>query len=239
MKVVILAGGKGLRFFEETKNIPKPMIRIGSKPILWHIMKIYSYYGINDFIICAGYKNEIIKNYFKKNFNNNIEKWKINVVNTGQKTSTGGRLKRVKKLVSKEKFFLFTYGDGVCDINIKKLIKFHIKKKKLATVTAVKPPGRYGILKIKKSTVYNFSEKEKGGDGYINGGFFVLSPKVIKYIKNDNSIWEKDPMNYLAKNKQLIAYKHKGFWQSMDTMRDKIELENSWRKKNAKWKIWK
>jgi glucose-1-phosphate cytidylyltransferase len=238
MKAVILAGGKGLRFFEETKNIPKPMIRIGSKPILWHIMKIYSYYGIKDFIICAGYKSEIIKDYFKKNFNN-IEKWKIAIVNTGQKTLTGGRLKRVKKLVSKEKFFLFTYGDGVSDINIKKLIKFHIKKKKLATVTAVKPPGRYGILKIKKSFVYNFSEKEKGGDGYINGGFFVLSPKVMNYINNDNSIWEKTPMNSLAQNKQLIAYKHKGFWQSMDTMRDKIELENSWRKKNAGWKIWK
>jgi glucose-1-phosphate cytidylyltransferase len=239
MKAVILAGGKGLRFFEETKNIPKPMIRIGNKPILWHIMKIYSYYGIKDFIICAGYKNEIIKAYFKKNFSNNVDKWKITVVNTGQKTLTGGRLKRVKKLVSKEKFFLFTYGDGVSDINIKKLIKFHIKKKKLATVTAVKPPGRYGILKIKKSIVYNFSEKEKGGDGYINGGFFVLSPKVINYIKDDNSIWEKAPMNLLAKKKQLIAYKHMGFWQSMDTMRDKIELEKSWRKKNASWKIWK
>jgi len=238
MKAVILAGGKGLRLFEETKNIPKPMVNIGTDPILWHIMKIYSYYGIKDFIICAGYKKEIIKEYFKKYFNN-TEQWKIVIVDTGIKTLTGGRLKRVEKLVSKEKFFFFTYGDGVSNVNIKKLIKFHIRKKKLVTVTAVKPPGRYGILKIKNSIVHKFTEKEKGGDGYINGGFFVLSPKALKYIRDDNTAWEEGPMNVLAKKKQLIAYKHNGFWQSMDTYRDKIQLENSWREKNAGWKIWK
>jgi glucose-1-phosphate cytidylyltransferase len=238
MKVVILAGGKGLRLFEETKNIPKPMVSIGTNPILWHIMKIYSYYGIKDFIICAGYKKEIIKEYFKKYFNN-TEQWKIVIVDTGAKTLTGGRLKRVEKLVSNEKFFFFTYGDGVSNVNIKKLIKFHIRKKKLVTVTAVKPPGRYGILKIKNSFVHKFTEKEKGGDGYINGGFFVLSPKALKYIRDDSTVWEEGPMNILAKKKQLIAYKHNGFWQSMDTYRDKIQLENSWRKKNAGWKIWK
>jgi glucose-1-phosphate cytidylyltransferase len=238
MKAVILAGGKGLRLFEETKNIPKPMVNIGTNPILWHIMKIYSYYGIKDFIICAGYKKEIIKEYFKKYFNN-TEQWKIVIVDTGAKTLTGGRLKRVEKLVSNEKFFFFTYGDGVSNVNIKKLIKFHIRKKKLVTVTAVKPPGRYGILKIKNSFVHKFTEKEKGGDGYINGGFFVLSPKALKYIRDDSTVWEEGPMNILAKKKQLIAYKHNGFWQSMDTYRDKIQLENSWRKKNAGWKIWK
>jgi glucose-1-phosphate cytidylyltransferase len=238
MKVVILAGGKGLRLFEETKNIPKPMVSIGTNPILWHIMKIYSYYGIKDFIICAGYKKEIIKEYFKKYFNN-TEQWKIVIVDTGAKTLTGGRLKRVEKLVSNEKFFFFTYGDGVSNVNIKKLIKFHIRKKKLVTVTAVKPPGRYGILKIKNSFVHKFTEKEKGGDGYINGGFFVLSPKALKYIRDDSTVWEEGPMNILAKKKQLIAYKHNGFWQSMDTYRDKIQLENSWREKNAGWKIWK
>ena len=238
MKAVILAGGRGLRLFEETKNIPKPMVNIGTNPILWHIMKIYSYYGIKDFIICAGYKKEIIKEYFKKYFNN-TEQWKIVIVDTGIKTLTGGRLKRVEKLVSKEKFFFFTYGDGVSNVNIKKLIKFHIRKKKLVTVTAVKPPGRYGILKIKNSIVHKFTEKEKGGDGYINGGFFVLSPKALKYIRDDSTVWEEGPMNVLAKKKQLIAYKHNGFWQSMDTYRDKIQLENSWREKNAGWKIWK
>ena len=202
MKAVILAGGKGLRLFEETKNIPKPMVNIGTNPILWHIMKIYSYYGIKDFIICAGYKKEIIKEYFQKYFNN-TEQWKIVIVDTGIKTLTGGRLKRVEKLVSKEKFFFFTYGDGVSNVNIKKLIKFHIKKKKLVTVTAVKPPGRYGILKIKNSIVHKFTEKRKGGDGYINGGFFILSPKALKYIRDDSTVWEEGPMNILAKKKTI------------------------------------
>jgi glucose-1-phosphate cytidylyltransferase len=243
MKAVILAGGYGTRLYEETKNIPKPMVKIGSKPILWHIMKIYSYYGVNEFIICCGYKKNIIKKYFEdwqtKKKNKKKENWKIRLIDTGKNTLTGGRLKRIEKFILKEKFFFFTYGDGVSNINIKKLINFHLKHKKLATVTAVKPPGRYGVLSINNSFVKNFSEKKKGGDGYINGGFFILSPKVIKYIKNDKTVWEKDPMFLLAKKKQLMAFKHHGFWQSMDTYRDKLQLENIWRTKNAQWKIWK
>jgi len=243
MKAVILAGGYGTRLYEETKNIPKPMVKIGSKPILWHIMKIYSYYGVNEFIICCGYKKNIIKKYFEdfqtRKKNKKKENWKIRLIDTGKNTLTGGRLKRVKKFILKEKFFFFTYGDGVSNINIKKLINFHLKHKKLATVTAVKPPGRYGVLSINNSFVKNFSEKKKGGDGYINGGFFILSPKVIKYIKNDKTVWEKDPMFSLAKKQQLMAFKHHGFWQSMDTYRDKLQLENIWRTKNAHWKIWK
>jgi glucose-1-phosphate cytidylyltransferase len=243
MKAVILAGGYGTRLYEETKNIPKPMVKIGSKPILWHIMKIYSYYGVNEFIICCGYKKNIIKKYFEdlqtKKKNKKKENWKIRLIDTGKNTLTGGRIKRIEKFILKEKFFFFTYGDGVSNINIKKLINFHLKHKKLATVTAVKPPGRYGVLSINNSFVKNFSEKKKGGDGYINGGFFILSPKVIKYIKNDKTVWEKDPMFLLAKKKQLMAFKHHGFWQSMDTYRDKLQLENIWRTKNAHWKIWK
>lgn len=239
MKVVILAGGKGLRLYEETRNVPKPMVKIGGKPILWHIMKIYSFYGIKEFIICCGAKKNIINEYFRKFSKNNSDGWKITLVNTGKNTLTGGRLKRVKRFISKEKFFFFTYGDGVADVNIKKTINFHIKNNKLATVTAVKPPGRYGVLNIKNSIVTKFSEKNKGGDGYINGGFFILSPEVIKYIKDDNTTWEEGPMFKLAKKKQLIAYKHNGFWQSMDTYRDKVLLENIWRKKNANWKLWK
>ncbi len=239
MKAVILAGGRGTRLHEETKNIPKPMVKIGGKPILWHIMKIYSSYGIKEFIICCGYKKKIIENYFKRyKLSKNKENWKVILVDTGKDTMTGGRLKRVKRFISKEKFFFFTYGDGLSDVNIKKLINFHIKKKKLATVTAARPPGRYGVLNIKKSMVEKFSEKAKGGDGYINGGFFVLSPKVLNLIKNDKTTWEKEPMLKLAKKKQLIAYKHDGFWQSMDTYRDKLQLEEIWKNKNAKWKIW-
>ena len=239
MKVVILAGGRGTRLNEETKNIPKPMVKIGGKPILWHIMKIYSSYGINEFIICCGYKKEIIENYFKRyNSPKNKENWKVTLIDTGKESMTGGRLKRVKRLISNEKFFFFTYGDGISDINIKQLINFHLKNKKLATVTAVRPPGRYGVLNIKKSMVKTFSEKQKGGDGYINGGFFVLSPKVLDLINSDKTTWEQEPMLKLAKKKQLMAYKHDGFWQSMDTYRDKLQLEELWKNKNAKWKIW-
>ena len=240
MKVVILAGGRGTRLNEETKNIPKPMVKIGGKPILWHIMKIYSSYGINEFIICCGYKKEIIENYFKRyNSPKNKENWKVTLIDTGKESMTGGRLKRVKRLISNEKFFFFTYGDGISDINIKQLINFHLKNKKLATVTAVRPPGRYGVLNIKKSMVKKFSEKAKGGDGYINGGFFILSPKVLSLINSDKTTWEQEPMLKLAKKKQLMAYKHDGFWQSMDTYRDKLQLEELWKNKNAKWKIWK
>ena len=239
MKVVILAGGRGTRLHEETKNIPKPMVKIGGKPILWHIMKIYSSYGIKEFIICCGYKKEIIENYFKRyNSPKNKENWKVTLIDTGKESMTGGRLKRVKRLISNEKFFFFTYGDGLSDINIKQLINFHLKNKKLATVTAVRPPGRYGVLNIKKSMVEKFSEKAKGGDGYINGGFFILSPKVLNLINSDKTTWEQEPMLKLAKKKQLIAYKHDGFWQSMDTYRDKLQLEKIWKNKNAKWKIW-
>ena len=240
MKAVILAGGRGTRLNEETKNIPKPMVKIGGKPILWHIMKIYSSYGINEFIICCGYKKEIIENYFKRyNSPKNKENWKVTLIDTGKESMTGGRLKRVKRLISNEKFFFFTYGDGISDINIKKLINFHLKNKKLATVTAVRPPGRYGVLNIKNLMVKKFSEKAKGGDGYINGGFFILSPKVLNLINSDKTTWEQEPMLKLAKKKQLMAYKHDGFWQSMDTYRDKLQLEELWKNKNAKWKIWK
>jgi len=240
MKAVILAGGRGTRLNEETKNIPKPMVKIGGKPILWHIMKIYSSYGINEFIICCGYKKEIIENYFKRyNSPKNKENWKVTFIDTGKESMTGGRLKRVKRLISNEKFFFFTYGDGLSDINIKQLINFHLKNKKLATVTAVRPPGRYGVLNIKNSMVKKFSEKAKGGDGYINGGFFILSPKVLNLINSDKTTWEQEPMLKLAKKKQLMAYKHDGFWQSMDTYRDKLQLEELWKNKNAKWKIWK
>ena len=240
MKVVILAGGRGTRLNEETKNIPKPMVKIGGKPILWHIMKIYSSYGINEFIICCGYKKEIIENYFKRyNSPKNKENWKVTLIDTGKESMTGGRLKRVKRLISNEKFFFFTYGDGISDINIKQLINFHLNNKKLATVTAVRPPGRYGVLNIKNSMVKKFSEKAKGGDGYINGGFFILSPKVLNLINSDKTTWEQEPMLKLAKKKQLMAYKHDGFWQSMDTYRDKLQIEELWKNKNAKWKIWK
>ena len=240
MKAVILAGGRGTRLNEETKNIPKPMVKIGGKPILWHIMKIYSSYGINEFIICCGYKKEIIENYFKRyNSPKNKENWKVTLIDTGKESMTGGRLKRVKRLISNEKFFFFTYGDGISDINIKQLINFHLNNKKLATVTAVRPPGRYGVLNIKNSMVKKFSEKAKGGDGYINGGFFILSPKVLNLINSDKTTWEQEPMLKLAKKKQLMAYKHDGFWQSMDTYRDKLQLEELWKNKNAKWKIWK
>ena len=239
MKAVILAGGRGTRLNEETKNIPKPMVKIGGKPILWHIMKIYSNYGIKEFIICCGYKKEIIENYFKRyNSPKNKENWKVTLIDTGKESMTGGRLKRVKRLISNEKFFFFTYGDGISDINIKQLINFHLKNKKLATVTAVRPPGRYGVLNIKNSMVKKFSEKAKGGDGYINGGFFILSPKVLNLINSDKTTWEQEPMLKLAKKKQLMAYKHDGFWQSMDTYRDKLQLEELWKNKNAKWKIW-
>ena len=232
MKTVILAGGYGSRFYEKTKSIPKPMIKIGGKPILIHIINIFLKYGHKDFLICGGYKQNIIKKYFKKKYN----KFNIQVINTGVKTMTGGRLKKLQKFLKNEKYFFFTYGDGVSDVNLDKLLKFHIKKKKIATVTADIPPGRYGVLNIKKSLVKKFSEKKKGGDGYINGGFFVLTPEVIKYIKDDKTIWEKQPMDTLSKRNQLVAYKHNGFWQSMDTHRDKIILEKMCKKnKNPPW----
>lgn len=257
MKAVILAGGLGTRFAEETDIKPKPMIEIGGKPILWHIMKIYSAHGINDFIICSGYKGDTIKEYFSKYFlyqsditlelqnnhltvhQNNAEPWSVSIINTGEKTMTGGRLKRVKKYIENEEAFCFTYGDGLSDVNISALIKFHQSHKKQATLTAVRPSGRYGALKFgPKEIVESFQEKPDGDGSWINGGFFVLSPKVIDLIKDDQISWEGEPLSNLANNSQLCAFKHYGFWQPMDTLREKIMLNDLWNKDNAPWKIW-
>ena len=256
MKAVILAGGLGTRISEETYLKPKPMIEIGGKPILWHIMKMYSYYGINEFIICCGYKGYLIKEYFSNYFlhqsdvtidikNNSIEvhqvssePWKITLINTGNLSMTGGRLKRVKHFVKDEEFFFFTYGDGLSDINIKKSLDFHLKNKKLATITAVQPPGRFGALEIKENLVKSFIEKPSGDGSFINGGFFILSPKVIDYIKDDQTVWENEPLNKLASDSQLMAYHHKGFWQPMDTLREKNLLEEMWNSGNIPWKKW-
>lgn len=256
MKAVILAGGLGTRLSEETTSKPKPMIMIGGKPILWHIMKIYSSYGINDFIICCGYKGYVIKEYFNNYFlhqsditfnlkeNKRIfheersEPWNVTLVDTGERTMTGGRLKRIKKYIENEEMFCFTYGDGLADININDLIDFHKNHRKLATLTAAYSPGRFGSIKIKKNEVLSFIEKPKGDGAMINGGFFVLSPKVIDYIKDDTTIWEKEPLENLSKDKQLMAFKHRGYWQPMDKLSDKLNLEAKWNDNNAKWKIW-
>lgn len=256
MKVVILAGGYGTRLSEETVNIPKPMVEIGGKPILWHIMKIYSRYGYNDFIICLGYKGYIIKEYFMNYFmhmsditvdlnnggikvlNSKAENWKVTLVDTGLDTMTGGRIKRIKDHLNGERFML-TYGDGVGDVNINSLVKFHESHGKLTTMTAVQPSGRFGALRINDDKkVESFVEKPAGDGAWINGGFFVLEPKVIDYIKDDNTIWEREPLENLTKESQLFAYKHEGFWKPMDTLRDKIELERLWNTKKAPWKVW-
>lgn len=257
MKAIILAGGLGTRISEETSSRPKPMVEIGGKPILWHILKMYSAHGVNDFLICCGYKGYVIKEYFANYFlhmsdvtfdmeNNNemqvhqknAEPWKITLVDTGDNTMTGGRLKRVSQYLGKEDF-CFTYGDGVSDIDITKLIAFHHAHKKLATVTAVQPPGRFGALDINGTSVKSFIEKPHGDGMYINGGFFVLSPKVVELIKDDGSIWEKEPIESLAKSGQLEAFVHSGFWQPMDTLRDKQNLEALWSSGEAPWKVWK
>jgi len=256
MKAVILAGGLGTRLSEETDTKPKPMVEIGGKPILWHVMKTYSAHGINEFIICCGYKGYIIKEYFANYFlhtsnvtfdmqsnkmhvhESKAEPWKVTLVDTGDKTMTGGRLKRIKEYVQNEEFFCFTYGDGVGDINISKLIEFHREQKVLATLTATQPPGRFGALALKGTKIEGFQEKPQGDGGWINGGFFVLSPKVIDYISDDSTIWEKTPMELLAKDGQLAAYQHSGFWQPMDTLRDKIHLQSLWQSGSAPWKIW-
>lgn len=256
MKAVILAGGLGTRISEETHLKPKPMIEIGGKPILWHIMKLYSAHGINDFIVCCGYKGYIIKEYFANYFlhmsdvtfdmvNNEMqvhhrsaEPWRVTLVDTGEDTLTGGRLKRVANYLKDEKDFCFTYGDGVSDVDITALIKFHQQHQKLATVTAVQPPGRYGALNMKGQLVNGFTEKPKGDGGWINGGFFVLSPKCINYIQNDKSSWESEPLTKLAQEGQLMAFEHSGFWQPMDTLRDKNALEELWETNQAPWKVW-
>lgn len=256
MKTVILAGGLGTRISEETKVKPKPMVEIGGMPILWHIMKIYSFYGHNDFIICCGYKGEVIKEFFLNyvklksditiDFNNdNIsmqrkqeEKWKITLVDTGADTMTGGRLKRVKEYLKDEKEFFFTYGDGVADVNINDLLQFHKNHGKLATMTAAHPPGRFGALQISGDIITDFKEKPKGDGNMVNAGFFVLSPDTIKYIEDDNTTWENEPLFKLAKENELMAFKHSGFWQPMDTIRDKNYLENQINN-NAPWIKWK
>tara|TARA_Y100001968_G_C19336060_1_gene706914 strand:- start:317 stop:1090 length:774 start_codon:yes stop_codon:yes gene_type:complete len=257
MKAVILAGGYGTRISEESHTKPKPMIEIGGKPILWHILKTYAYYGINEFIICCGYKGYIIKEYFANYFlhtsditfnlkhNKTIihqkktEPWEITLVDTGEDTMTGGRLKRISSYLDNENAFCLTYGDGLANINIRDCIDFHVKHKKLATITAVKPPGRYGAITLgENKAVKGFSEKPHGQDGYINGGFFVLSKQVLKFIDGDQTIWENEPLDNLGKQNQLMAYIHKGFWQPMDTLREKNYLETLWQEKRAPWKIW-
>ena len=257
MKAVILAGGLGTRLSEETSSKPKPMVDIGGKPILWHILKIYSYYGINDFIICCGYKGYIIKEYFANYFlhqsditfdiksnkmtvhKKRIEPWKITLIDTGEKTMTGGRLKRVYQYVKEEKFFCFTYGDGVSDVNIKNLIEFHKSHNKLATLTATYAPGRFGALNIKDNIVKKFEEKPRGDGALINGGFFVLSPKVIQEIDGDHVSWEQEPLKKLSNKGELMSYKHEGFWQPMDTLRDKILLNELVENQKAPWIKWK
>ena len=222
MKCVILAGGKGTRIAELSKNIPKPMIKILGKPIIYRIMQHFSKFGIKDFIIAGGYKKKVIENFFKKK---RTKGWKVNVVNTGLNTMTGGRIKRLEKYLKKKTFFM-TYGDGLSDINLKKLLNFHFKQKKIATLTAVRPPARFGALKISsKNIVTYFKEKSSLNEGWINGGFFVLEPKIFKYIKGDETFFEREPLQKISKIKSLCAFKHKGFWQCMDTLRDKEILE--------------
>lgn len=235
MKCIILAGGYGTRLAEETKIKPKPLVKIGGRPIIWHLMKIYSHYGIKDFIICLGYKGYLIREEINKL--NTRENWKIKYINTGLKTMTGGRIKRVKITLKKdEETFCLSYGDGLSNVDIKKLIQFHKKNNKIATLTAVNYKNPKGILKIKNN--YNISAIKEKPVEYINGGFFVLNRKIFKYLKNDQTIFEKDCLPKLAKKKQLIAFKHNGFWACMDTMREKKELNKIWKSKNRAWKIW-
>jgi len=256
MQAVILAGGFGTRLSEETDIRPKPMVEIGGKPILWHIMKIYSNIGVNEFIICLGYKGYVIKEYFANYFlhssdvtfdmqsnsmqvhEKKAEPWKVTLVDTGPNTMTGGRLKQVSKYLHPEKDFFFTYGDGVADVDLNALLAVHKNEKRLATVTGVQPPGRFGALECDADKVLAFREKPKGDGAWINGGFFVLSPKVIDYIENDQTIWEQEPMHNLAANNEMSVYHHHGFWQPMDTLREKSLLETLWTNNEAPWKTW-
>jgi glucose-1-phosphate cytidylyltransferase len=255
MKAVILAGGMGSRLSEETSLRPKPMLEIGGRPILWHIMKLYAAHGVNDFIICCGYKGYVIKEYFANYFlhmsdvtfdieHNEMEvhqrfaePWRVTLVDTGVATLTGGRLKRVKRYLSDEDFCL-TYGDGVADVDISKLVEFHKKEGKLATVTAVQPPGRFGVLELEGNLIRRFQEKPSGAGSWISAGFFVLSPKVVEYIEGDATPWEKEPMERLASEGELNAFCHDGFWQSMDTLRDRQYLESLWQSGKAPWQVW-
>ena len=254
MQAVILAGGLGTRISEETHLKPKPMIEIGGKPILWHIMKIYSYYGIKEFIICCGYKGYLIKEYFANyalhlsditfNLSTNdieihkrsMEDWKVTLIDTGEKTNTGGRLLRIKDYISET--FCMTYGDGLANIDLKKLINFHHSHGKLASLTAIQPIGRWGSLELEDNSVKSFKEKPKGDGSWINGGFFVLEPDVFNLIEGDNCIWEEKPLNSLSNSSQLMAFKHNDFWRPMDTLRDKNYLEGLWRDGNPPWKLW-
>lgn len=256
MKAVILAGGFGTRLSEETVMRPKPMVEIGGMPILWHIMKIYAAHGVNDFIICCGYKSYYIKEYFanyalhcsdvtidfKSNsvefHNNRAENWKVTLVDTGNFSMTGGRLKRVQKYLNDESEFFFTYGDGVADIDITKLLRFHRGHGKDATITACHPPGRFGALEIERGEVTSFVEKPSGDGGRINAGFFILKPNVFNLIQGDETIWEQEPLKNLTLNRQLAAFEHDGFWQPMDTVRDRDYLDGLWQKGNAPWKVW-
>lgn len=256
MKAVILAGGLGTRLSEETSLKPKPMVEVGGKPILWHIMKIYSQHGVNDFIICCGYKGYVIKEYFANYFlhtsdvtfdmkNNQMkvheqraEPWTVTLVDTGENTMTGGRLKRVADYLKDEEAFCFTYGDGVADVDVTKLIEFHKQHGKQATLTSTYPPGRFGALDIQNNQIRQFKEKPKGDGAMINGGFFVLSPKVIERIADDVTTWEQEPLVTLAEDGELMAYQHHGFWQPMDTLRDKNHLEELWQSDKAPWRTW-
>ncbi|PKF73070.1 glucose-1-phosphate cytidylyltransferase [Pseudomonas fluvialis] len=256
MKTVILAGGLGTRISEESHLRPKPMIEIGGKPIIWHIMKIYSHFGINDFVICLGYKGYVIKEYFANYFlhmsdvtfdmaenrmhihNHKAEPWRVTLVDTGESTATGGRLKRVREYLGEETFCL-TYGDGVADIDIAQSLAFHRQHGRLATVTAVQPPGRFGALDVQGEQVRGFQEKPLGDGSWINGGFFVLEPAVLDYIEGDATIWEQEPMRTLAESGQLMSYLHRGFWQPMDTLRDRTLLEERWSRGQAEWQVWR
>ncbi|MRV75815.1 glucose-1-phosphate cytidylyltransferase [Duganella sp. FT92W] len=257
MKAVILAGGLGTRLSEETTIKPKPMVEVGGKPILWHILKSYSQHGINDFVICCGYKGYIIKEFFANYFlhtsdvtfdlqqnsmevhERHAEPWKVTLVDTGESTQTGGRLRRVRQHVEKDEAFCFTYGDGVSDIDIGASIRFHQQHGKLATMTAVQPPGRFGALELDGTRISAFKEKPQGDGNWVNGGYFVLSPKVIDYIgEEDSAVWEKEPLERLANDGQLHAFHHDGFWQPMDTLRDRVLLEDLWASGKAPWKRW-
>lgn len=256
MKVVLLAGGLGTRLSEETVLKPKPMVEIGGMPILWHIMKIYSHYGFNDFVVCLGYKGYLIKEYFANYFlhksdvtidltknqleihDSQAEPWKITLVDTGNDSMTGGRIKRIQKHIGEETFML-TYGDGLADVNITELYQFHKKNNKYCTVTAVQPSGRFGALNIlDNQSVHSFMEKPKGDGSWINGGFFVCEPQIFDYIEGDQTLWEREPMEKIAEEGQMVAYEHKGFWKPMDTLREKHELEEDWVLNKAKWKVW-
>src|SRR5678815_4455119 len=255
MKAVILAGGLGTRIAEESSVRPKPMVEIGGRPVLWHILKIYSAHGINDFVICLGYKGYLIKEYFANYFlhmsdvtfdmasnqmhvhQQNAEPWRVTLVDTGEATQTGGRLKRVRSYVGDETF-CFTYGDGLSDVNVRDLVAFHERNRTIATLTATQPPGRFGALDVKGSLITAFDEKPRGDGSLINGGFFVLSPKAFDYIAGDDTVWERQPLEQLARERQLSAFVHDGFWQPMDTLRDKTLLESLWQSGNAPWKVW-